>query len=235
MARRKRYRKLRQEIIDTCLRMNAEGINQGTSGNVSARVSGGFLITPSGIPYDRLTTDMIVEMDLGGGYYGSFLPSSEWRMHLDVYRGRTEAEAVVHTHSIHATALACLKRSIPAFHYMVAAAGGKDIRVAKYATFGTQALSDQMLKALKDRKACLLANHGVIAFGPDLAKALWLAGEVETLARQYLLVLDAGEPILLGDAEMDRVLDRFANYGKQIGEIDDDALAALEPAIRRED
>ena len=128
MARRKRYRKLRQEIIDTCLRMNAEGINQGTSGNVSARVSGGFLITPSGIPYDRLTTDMIVEMDLDGGYYGSFLPSSEWRMHLgripEPDRGRGCRPQPIRCMRL---PLACLKRSIPAFHYMVAAAGGKDI------------------------------------------------------------------------------------------------------------
>ena len=136
-------------------------------------------------------------------------------MHLDVYRARPEAGAVVHVHSPYATALSCHRRGIPAFHYMVAAAGGADIRCADYATFGTQALSDAMLLAMEGRRACLLANHGQIAFGPSLDKALWLAGEVETLARQYLLALGIGGPTLLDDAEMDRVLELFRTYGRQ--------------------
>ncbi len=136
-------------------------------------------------------------------------------MHLDIYHARTEAGAVVHTHSPHATALSCLRRGIPAFHYMVAAAGGRDLRCASYATFGTQALSDAMLAALDGRRACLLANHGQIAFGKTVDKALWLAGEVEALARQYASAASLGEPILLDDAEMDRVLQLFEDYGRQ--------------------
>ncbi|WP_102960634.1 class II aldolase/adducin family protein [Mangrovicella endophytica] len=206
---------LRAAIIETCLRMNAEGINQGTSGNVSARVGGGMLITPSGVSYAAMQPDQIVFVADDGAWTGDWKPSSEWRMHLDIYRDRAEAGAVVHTHSTHATALSCLRRSIPPFHYMVAVAGGTDIRCADYATFGTQELSDAMLAALEGRKACLLANHGQIAFGPNLDKALWLAGEVEVLAHQLILASSLGEPIILDAAEMDRVLALFADYGKQ--------------------
>lgn len=206
---------LRQAIIDACLRMNAEGINQGTSGNISARTEGGMLITPSGVPYEATTPDMIVFVGDDGSAAGDWRPSSEWRMHLDIYRARPEAGAVVHAHSAHATALSCLRRAIPAFHYMVAAAGGRDVRCASYATFGTQALSDAMLAALEDRRACLLANHGQIAFGRTLDKALWLAGEVEVLARQYCLAASLGSPVLLDDAEIDRVLQLFEDYGRQ--------------------
>jgi L-fuculose-phosphate aldolase len=209
---------LRRKIIAACRDMNALGINQGTSGNVSARVAGGFLITPSGVPYDELAPAQIVEMDLEGGHRGELAPSSEWRMHRDVYRGRPEAGAVVHTHATFCTVLACLRTEIPAFHYMVAVAGGASIRCGDYATFGTQALSDNMLKALEGRRACLLANHGMICFGPDLGKALALAVEVETLARQYWHARQAGEPVLLSDAEMARVLERFASYGGQGGD-----------------
>lgn len=206
---------LRRSIIDACLQMNADGINQGTSGNISARVEGGMLITPSGVPYKATTPDMIVFVGEDGSAAGDWLPSSEWRMHLDIYRMRPEAGAVVHTHSPHATALSCLRRDIPAFHYMVAAAGGRDLRCAPYATFGTQALSDAMLAALDGRRACLLANHGQIAFGRTVDKALWLAGEVEALAHQYAIAARLGDPILLDDPEMDRVLQLFEDYGKQ--------------------
>ena len=206
---------LRQAIIRTCLRMNADGINQGTSGNVSARVSEGMLITPSGVPYDGMMPEAIVFVAANGTWAGDWRPSSEWRMHLDIYRARSEAAAVVHAHSPHATALSCNRRGIPAFHYMTAVAGGPDLRCARYATFGTQALSEAMLEALEGRRACLLANHGQIAFGSTLDNALWLAGEVETLARQYILASSVGEPTILDPAEMMRVLAAFQDYGRQ--------------------
>lgn len=207
----------RRAIIDTCLKMNAEGLNQGTSGNVSARAEGGMLITPSGVPYDQMTPDEIVPVAADGTWSGALKPSSEWRMHLDIYRAFAEARAVVHVHSRHATALSCLRRGIPAFHYMVAAAGGRDIRCAEYATFGTEALSRAMMAALEGRRACLLGNHGQIAFGPSLDKALWLAGEVEALASQLIAAETIGTPVILPDAEMDRVLDLFRSYGRQDG------------------
>jgi L-fuculose-phosphate aldolase len=203
----------RRAIIAACLRMNAEGLNQGTSGNVSVRVPGGMLITPSGVPYAETAPAQIVFVAEDGSWSGDWKPSSEWRMHRDIYRARSEARAVVHVHSTHATALSCLRRGIPAFHYMVAVAGGRDIRCAEYATFGSQALSDAMTAALDGRAACLLANHGQIAFGPSLDKALWLAGEVEALARQLVAAATLGPPVILPDDEMDRVLARFRDHG----------------------
>jgi L-fuculose-phosphate aldolase len=205
----------RQAIIDACLSMNASGLNQGTSGNVSVRHGDGMLVTPSGVPYDATTPQMIVPVALDGTVTGEWKPSSEWRMHLDIYRARPEAMAVVHVHSPHATALSCHRIGIGTFHYMVSAAGGTDIRCADYATFGTQALSDAMLRALEGRTACLLANHGQIAFGPTLDRALWLAGEVETLARQYILARTLGEPVALDEDQMAEVLERFGTYGRQ--------------------
>ncbi|WP_108660184.1 class II aldolase/adducin family protein [Acuticoccus kandeliae] len=206
---------LRNEIIAACLEMNASGLNQGTSGNVSARVKGGMLITPSGVPYKEMSPDQIVFVKPDGTWTGDWRPSSEWRMHRDIYAGRAEAGAVVHVHSTHATALSCLRQAIPAFHYMVAVAGGHDVRCARYETFGTQALSDAMLEALDGRTACLLGNHGQIAFGPSIAKALWLAGEIETLAHQYAVARGLGFPVILDAAEMDRVLAAFKDYGRQ--------------------
>lgn len=207
---------LRQDIIDACLKMNALGINQGSAGNIGVRVDGGLLITPSGMPYDTLTPDDIVFMAADGSVPpGQKTPSSEWRFHLDILNARADAGAVVHTHAMFATTLACLHREIPAFHYMVAVAGGDSIRCAPYATFGTQALSDHALDALKDRRACLLANHGMIALGVTLPKALTLAVEVETLAAQYWRALQAGEPVLLPADEMQRVLAKFQTYGAQ--------------------
>lgn len=204
-----------QQIIDTCLAMNASGINHGTSGNVSARYGDGFLITPSGVAYEDLTPDNIVEVDLDGNPKGDLLPSSEWRMHRDIYASRSEAGAVVHTHSTHATALATLRRGIPAFHYMVAMAGGTDIRCSDYATFGSEDLSKTMIEAMEGRRACLLANHGYIGFGADLRKALALAVEVESLARQYYTALQMGDPVILDDVQMAEVLEKFKTYGKQ--------------------
>ena len=178
------------------------------------RASTGFLVTPSGLPYSELTSDQLVEMDQDGHWVGALVPSSEWRFHRDIYRARTDVGAIVHTHSVHATALACLDRPIPAFHYMVAAAGGRDIRCTPYATFGTQALSDLAVAALESRRACLLGHHGVIATGPTLVRALALAVEVETLARMYLAALTVGEPSWLTDDEMGLVIEKFATYGQ---------------------
>jgi L-fuculose-phosphate aldolase len=225
---------LRKEIIDTCLKMNGAGINQGTSGNVSARNERGFLITPSGIPYEDMSPEQIVEMDLDGGYRGEVLPSSEWRMHLDIMRSRPEAGAIIHTHAVHATALSSLRRDIPAFHYMIGVGGGTTIRCADYATFGTEDLSRNMLKALEGRTACLLANHGMICFAPNLKKALWLATEVETLARQYWCACQAGKPVVLSDGEMRGVLARFKTYGKQPHEMKKGDAPAVEAPVRRD-
>ena len=204
---------LRQSIIDTCLRMNREAINQGTSGNVSARWGDGMLISPSGIPYEELEPADIVFLDAKGTHPPSQRPSSEWRLHLGILQARPEIGAVVHTHSVHATALAMRGMEIPAAHYMVAAAGGPNIRCARYATFGTRDLSERAIEALEDRSACLLANHGVVATGPDLRRALWLASEIEVLARQYILSLMLGGPDLLSAAEIERVRERFRDYG----------------------
>jgi L-fuculose-phosphate aldolase len=226
---------LRRSIVAACREMNALGINQGTSGNISVRLPdrSGFLVTPSGIPYDVMEPAMIVEMDLDGGYRGDVLPSSEWRMHLDILRTRPEAGAVVHTHATHATALSCLRVGIPSFHYMVAAGGGPDIRCADYATFGTPELSARMLEALAGRTACLLANHGMICLGASLQKAMWLAVEVEAMARQYLVARVAGQPVLLDEAEMARVLGLFRGYGKQPDQLAEGETLAFEPPVRR--
>ena len=206
---------LSQQVIDTCLGMNSQGINQGSAGNVSVRFEDGFLITPSGLAYARLTPEDIVYVAMDGGPEGLLAPSSEWRMHLDIYAARPEAGAIIHTHPTFATSLSCLRKDIPAFHYMVAVAGGTNIRCSNYALFGTQELSDTMLMALKQRRACLLGTHGMICFHDDLDNALWLAVEVETLAKQYWHVCQAGEPVLLSDAQMAAVLEKFKHYGKQ--------------------
>lgn len=204
---------LRKEILATALAMNARGINRGTSGNVSARWKSGFLITASGLPYEKSKPSDVVFVNAGGESQGTRMPSSEWRFHHDIYRSRADAQAVVHTHSSFATTLACLGREVPAFHYMIAVAGGTSIRCAPYATFGTQALSDNALKALAGRTACLLANHGMIAIGRSLEKALSLAVEVEALCEQYWRALQIGEPTILPDAEMAVVLEKFKTYG----------------------
>jgi L-fuculose-phosphate aldolase len=204
---------VRKEIIRTALAMNSLAINRGTSGNVSARWKTGFLITPSGRRYEETSPADIVFVDAAGKPSGKWAPSSEWRFHHDIYLHRDDAQAVVHTHSSFATTLACLGRGVPAFHYMVAVAGGRDIRCAPYATFGTQKLSDNALQALENRKACLLANHGMIATGPNLQKALALAIEVEALCEQYWRALQIGKPKILSAREMDTVIRKFRSYG----------------------
>lgn len=204
---------IRQEIIASCLRMGELGINQGTSGNISVRWKKGFLITPSGTPYDQLEPEDIVFMDLEGNHDKDKKPSSEWRFHLDIQKHREDVQAIVHTHSMYATSVAIKGLDIPAVHYMIAAAGGPSIRCAPYATFGTQALSDNALEALSGRSACLLANHGVIATGTTLYKALWLANEVEVLARQYFLTMQMGGGNILSDEEIATVVEKFKGYG----------------------
>jgi L-fuculose-phosphate aldolase len=204
----------RQSIIDACRWMNASGINQGTSGNISLRDGDGFLITPTSTPYDLMQPEDIITMRFDDSVVGEGRPSTEWRFHLDILEARPEVNAVVHAHPVYCTTLAILERSIPPIHYMVCVAGGDTIRCAPYATFGTQALSDNALDALKDRKACLLAHHGMIAVGDSLRSAMWLAVEVENLAHQYFNCLQLGrEPPLLTPEEVANVAGRIANYG----------------------
>jgi len=206
---------LRREIIAQCRRMNAIGLNQGTSGNISARLGDRLLITPSATPYDTMTPEMIAAMPLdgGGAWEGPLKPSSEWRFHLDLMRARPEFGAIVHTHAIYCTTLAIARRPIPPVHYMIAAFGGSDIRVAGYATYGTAALSRAVLKAMEGRNACLMANHGMLAAGPGLEKAMWLAVELENLARQYFNALQIGGPVLLDEAAIAETRKSFAGYG----------------------
>lgn len=205
----------RREVLDTALAMSRRGLSPGRSGNVSRRFGDGMLITPSGVPYEELTPAGIVHVGADGtGPAGQLRPSSEWRFHLSAYAERPDMGAVVHTHSMHATVLACAHRPIPAFHYMVAVAGGSDIPLVPYATFGTKRLARHVARGLRHRNACLMANHGQIAMGATCAKALELAAEVETLAEQYWKVLCLGKPIVLDDAEMADVLERFKGYGQ---------------------
>jgi L-fuculose-phosphate aldolase len=195
-------------------RLDEQGLNRGASGNLSVRFGEGMLITPSGMGAEGLTEDDIVFVHMDGTSRGRWQPSSEWMFHRDIFMQRVEFGAVVHTHSVAATALACLRMDIPPFHYMIALLGGDTIRCAEYATFGTQQLSDNALLALTDRKACLLANHGMIAAGADLAEAFRNTLEVETLSEMYLRALQAGEPVLLGAQEFKDAQNRFASYGK---------------------
>ena len=211
-------RHLRQAIIDKCRWMNASGLTEGTSGNISARSGGLMLITPSATPYDELTLDMIASMPVAGehgAWEGPLKPSTEWRFHLDIMLARPEVGAIVHAHSTFATVLAILRREIPACHYMIAAFGGDSVRCAKYATFGTKALSANALAALEERNSCLLANHGMIATGPSLDKAMWTAVELETIARQYYYSLALGRPAILSAAQMEDARKGFATYGLQ--------------------
>ncbi len=206
---------LQSEVLATARAMNACGINRGAAGNVSARCAGGLLITPTGMAYDDCLPDDIVKVDAGGTAQGRRKPSSEWRFHRDIYGAQPEAGAIVHTHSPFATSLACQEIEIPAFHYMIARFGGDTLRCASYATFGTQALSDAILVALKDRRACLMAHHGMVVFGGDLKEALALAVELESLCEQYWRVLQLGTPQLLDPEEMARVIEKFKDYGRQ--------------------
>ena len=196
--------------------LTRSGLTHGKSGNLSLRRDAShFLITPTGMDYELLKPADMPLVSLGGRWFGRRRPSSEWRFHRDIFRTRPDAGAVVHTHSMNATALACTGRGIPAFHYMVAVAGGIDIRCAPYHTFGSQELSAAALAALDGRNACLLANHGVIALGADLSAALRLAAEVENLAAQYLAACAIGDVRLLDEEEMLRVVEKFRTYGQE--------------------
>lgn len=203
---------LRDAIVATARAMNASGINRGAAGNVSVRVDNGLLITPSALPYDLMEAGDIVALNEDGESSGCTAPSTEWPFHHAIYRNRPELHAIVHTHSPFATALACLDRGIPAFHYMVAKAGGRDIRCAPYATFGTQELADLVVAAIAGRKACLLSHHGLIAADSTLDAAFALAVEVEALAEIYWRALQIGEPVLLSDEQMEAALLKFATY-----------------------
>lgn len=206
---------LRGEMVATCRRMNALGLNQGTSGNLGVRVPDGYLLTPSGMDYDLMAPDDIVAMDFEGRYAGRRIPSTEWRFHRDILKRRPDVDVVIHTHAMFCTTLAIHGLSIPAVHYMVAVAGGTDIRCAPYATPTTQALSDVAVAALDDRFACLLAHHGVTAIGATLASTLALLVEVENLAAQYWRALQIGRPPVLSDAQMGEVLELMKSYGRE--------------------
>lgn len=206
---------LRSEIVLRARELRTRSLTAGTSGNVSARMDGTFLITPSGLPYEQMGPDDVVPVILHeNGIAQDDVPSTEWQFHRDIYKSRPEVNAIVHAHPLYCTALACTRRDIPAFHYMVAVAGGKSIRCAPYATFGTQELSRNVLEALTDRRACLLANHGSVTVGKDLTSALNLMEELEWLASQYTEALKIGDPVLLTDSEMDEVIERFKTYGQ---------------------
>tara|TARA_Y100001958_G_C21232365_1_gene558247 strand:- start:1345 stop:2034 length:690 start_codon:yes stop_codon:yes gene_type:complete len=207
--------KLCEDIINTCLKMDTSGINQGTSGNLSVRYKNGFLITPSSMPYDEMKPEDIVEMNMDGEYVGK-QPSSEWRFHRDILINRKDINVVLHCHPINATAIACHNKDIPAFHYIVGLAGGKNIRCAKYATFGTQELSDNALIALENRMACLLGHHGMICLGKTFKDAFFLGCEVESMSKIYVKALAIGNTDILSDEEMDKVVKQMErmSYGK---------------------
>ncbi len=203
----------RESLLNNFKKLADLGLNKGTSGNASLRTKQGFLVTPSGTPIQQLTAESMVEVDMTGQAISVGKPSSEWRFHRDIYLARPEVGAVVHTHSMFATSLSCLRNDIPPFHYMIAVAGGTDIRCAEYALFGTQALSDVAITALQGRKACLLANHGMIALGKTIEQAVDIAVEVETLCEQYWRALQIGQPHILSDEEMAEVFEQFKGYG----------------------
>jgi L-fuculose-phosphate aldolase len=209
---------LSEQLLNVSRKLVALGLNKGTAGNVSARADNaagqpGFLITPSGLAVDKMTSSDMVWMDFSGNATGAYPPSSEWRFHQDILHQKPQVNAVIHTHSIYASTFSTFRKDMPAFHYMIALAGGDSIRCAPYALFGSQQLSDNAIEALKDRKACLLGNHGMIAIGETLEKALDISQEVETLCEQYLLALQVGEPHILSQQEMLDVLEKFKTYG----------------------
>ena len=206
---------LREQLLKTACNLSSLGLNRGTSGNLSVRVTEkNWLVTPSGLPVSELTTEAMVLMDFEGQTIPTGIPSSEWRFHRDILLSRPEVNAVIHTHSTFATAMSCVHKDIPAFHYMIAVGGGESIRCSPYALFGSQELSRHAIAALENRKACLLGNHGMIALGKDLNRALALTVEVESLCEQYMIALQLGTPRLLNSSQMKDVLLSFQNYGQ---------------------
>jgi L-fuculose-phosphate aldolase len=211
-------KELRHALVETCLELERLNINQGMAGNLSARSSQSMLITPSGLPYDKMTGAMIARMPIDsdyGAWSGPLPPSSEWRMHLDIMRARADVGAIIHAHALYATALSLLHRPIPAVHYMIAAFGGPTIRCTKYAPFGTKELSDLAIRGLADRHGVLLGQHGMLVTGRDLVEAMWRAVELETLAKMYVLASGIGRPQILPDEEVFRNVERFKFYGYQ--------------------
>jgi L-fuculose-phosphate aldolase len=209
---------LRRALVEHSLELERLQINQGMAGNLSARCGDSMLITPTGVPYDRMTAPMIARMPVEtdyGAWFGPLPPSSEWRMHLDIMRARPDVGAVIHTHAVYATTLSLLHRPIPAVHYMIAAFGGPSVRCTKYAPFGTKELSDLAVEGLADRHGVLLGQHGMLTTGRDLREALWRAAELETLAKIYVLALGIGRPHILPDDEVMRIVERFKFYGYQ--------------------
>jgi L-fuculose-phosphate aldolase len=211
-------KELRQALVEKCLELESLGVNQGMAGNLSARSGESMLITPTSVPYDKMTGTMIARMPIEtdyGVWSGPLAPSSEWRMHLDIMLARPDVGAIIHTHAIHATTLSLLHKPIPAVHYMIAAFGGPTIQCTNYAPFGTKELSDLAIEGLGDRHGVLLGQHGMLATGSDLAEAMWRAVELETLAKMYILALSIGRPYVLPDAEVMRIVERFKFYGYQ--------------------
>ena len=206
---------LRQKMVAASLRLVELGLNRGAAGNLSLRLGANFLVTPSALPPEAMHPEDMVLMDFSGEVVRGERPSSEWRFHRDILARRPEIGSVVHVHSPFATTLACLDREVPPFHYMIAVAGGTSIRCAPYALFGTQALSDRVLAALQNRRACLLANHGMIAAGRDLDEAMGLAVEVESLCELYWRALQIGEPDILSESEMNEVMEKFKGYWRR--------------------
>jgi len=203
-----------ESLVEASRLLEEKGLNAGTSGNLSVRTAGGLLVTPSAVPPGQLSADAMVHLGMDGSVTSGGVPTSEWRIHRDIYAGVVEAGAIVHTHSTYATALASLREDLPAFHYQVAKAGGHVVRCSEYAPYGTQELSAAVIAALGDRRACLMANHGMIAFGHDLGSALALAVELEVLCQQYLIARSAGTPVILTGQQMDVALDSFSRYGQ---------------------
>ena len=215
-------RELRAEIVHRCREMNSSAINQGTSGNISAQFGDRMLISPTATPYDTMTPDMIASLPLedeSGRWEGPLRPSTEWRMHRRLLLDRPDVAAVVHAHPTYCTTLAIARKEIPACHYMVAAFGGNSVRCSGYETYGTAALADRAVEAIRDRTACLLANHGMIAIGDSLPTAMWRAIELETIARQYYLSLAIGGPVLLDDRAIEDTLRSFASYSVSVPEV----------------
>jgi L-fuculose-phosphate aldolase len=226
---------LRAAIIAQCRAMNAAGINQGASGNISARIGGTMLVTPSAVPYESMRPEMIVAMPIDhdyGAWSGPYPPSVEWRFHLDIMRARPDVGAIVHCHATYATALAMLHKPIPAAHYMIAAFGGPSVRCTAYAPYGTKELSELAVAGLEARNGVLLGNHGLIAVGATLTQAMWRASELETLARMYCIALTIGEPALLAEDEIMRTVERFKTYGQGL-DIEDMADKAKPRKIAR--
>lgn len=211
---------LRKAMIATCLKMNAAGLNVGTAGNLSVRLRGGFLVTPTGMDYERMQPDEIVAMDFGDRYFGKRYPTSEWRFHSAILKARPEVNVVLHSHALYCTMLASCRMGIPAMHYDIASFGDDHIECSGYAPFGTPELSELVLQALGPRNACLLGNHGVLVLGQTLPKTFQLLQQIEFLAHHYIGTLMLGRGVVLSKDQMHVVLERYKTYGKQPGEFE---------------